>query len=75
MPITFDKLFSFLESKGENKNFLRENGIYPNTVDRLIKNKPVSTEIIERVCRLLDAQPGDLMAFIPETEETNKDSG
>lgn len=66
MPITFDRLFQFLESHGKNKNFLRENGLFPNTVDRLIKNKHVSTEIIERVCRVLNCQPADLMEYIED---------
>lgn len=70
MPITFNKLFEFLDLKGKNKNWLRQNGILPNTVDRLIKNKSVSTEIIERVCKLLDCQPGDLMEFIDDEDHT-----
>ena len=69
MAIIFDRLFSALEAQGKNKNFLRKNGILPNTVDRLIKNKPVSTEIIDRICSLLECQPGDIMEFKKEAGE------
>jgi len=70
LPITFNRLESFLISKGKNKYWLRQNGILANTVDRLVKNKPVSTEIIERICKLLDCQPEDIMEYVPDTEDT-----
>lgn len=66
MPITYDKLFSFLESKGVNKRWLRLNGIHANSVDRLIKNGYVSAEIIERICKLLECQPGDIMEYVED---------
>lgn len=72
MSISFNKLFLFLKAKGKNKNWLRQNGILPNTVDRLIKNKPVSTEIIDRICTLLDCQPSELMEYT--SENTHNDS-
>lgn len=71
VPISFNKLFLFLETKGKNKSWLRQNGILPNTVDRLVKNKPVSTEIIDRVCALLDCQPSELMEYMPKSEESH----
>lgn len=69
MPITYQTLFEFLELKGLNRRWLRLNGIHPNTVDRLNKDGYVSTEIIERICKLLDCQPGDIMKYIPDEEE------
>lgn len=69
MPISYDKLFNFLENKGLNKRWLRLNGIHANSVDRLKNNGYVSTEIIERVCKLLDCQPGDVMEYVPAEAE------
>ena len=69
--ISYRKLFICLEEQGKNKYWLRQNGIHPNTVDRLIKDRYVSTEIIERLCRLLNCQPSDIMEFLPE-ETTNE---
>ncbi len=68
MSITYHKLFSYLESKGVNKRWLRLNGIHANTVDRLVKNSYVSTEIIDRICKLLNCQPGDIMEYVDNTE-------
>lgn len=61
--------FNYLESKGLNKRWLRLNGLHPNTVDRLVKDGYVSTEIIERICNLLDCQPGDIMEYVPDSQE------
>lgn len=66
MPITYNKLFAFLDSKGVNKRWLRLNGIHANSVDRLKKNGYVSTEIIERICKLLECQPGDIMEYVED---------
>ena len=66
MSVSYRKLFALLDDKGLNKRWLRLNGIHPNTVDRLVKDGYVSTEIIERICALLDCQPGDIMEYIQE---------
>jgi DNA-binding Xre family transcriptional regulator len=69
MPISYSKLFLLLEEQGKNKYWLRQNGIHPNTVDRLIKGSPISTEIIERLCKLLNCKIEDIMEYIPENKE------
>lgn len=69
MPISYEKLFSLMEQQGINKRWLRLNGIHANSVDRLIKNQYVTTEIIERLCKLLNCQPGDIMEYIPDEAE------
>lgn len=68
MAISYKKLFTLLEKMGLNKNYLRKNGFHANTVDRLIKNQSVNTDIINRLCTLLDCQPGDIMEYIKEDE-------
>lgn len=72
MSLSYAKLFSLLNTKGKNKHWLRLNGIHPNTVDRLIKGDPISTEIIERLCRLLECQPSDLMEYQSDYTNTKK---
>lgn len=66
MAISFNKLFELLSKRGLNKNYLRKNGFHANTVDRLIKNQSVNSDIIDRLCRLLDCQPGDIMEYIKD---------
>lgn len=54
----------------QNKYFLRKNGIHAAVVDKLINNKTIDTTTIERICKLLDCQPGEIMEYI---EDDNKE--
>lgn len=65
--IKFDKLFARLAEEGKPATrWLRDNGLHPNVVDRLRKNGSVKVETIDRLCSLLDCQPGDIMEYTPE---------
>lgn len=67
MPIIFDPLFEILKEKGyPATSWLRSKGLHSSTVDNLRKNKPVSTETIEKVCSLLNVQPAQIMKYIRE---------
>jgi DNA-binding Xre family transcriptional regulator len=44
-------------------------GIHAATVDRLKHNMSVNTEIIDRLCKILDCQPGDIMEYVPDDNE------
>lgn len=57
-----------MEMRGINKNYFRTHGIYAATVDRLKHNKSVNTDIINRLCKILDCQPGDIMEYVPNEE-------
>lgn len=68
MPISYAKLFSLMEAKGLKKYDLRKNGIHAAVVDKLIKGGTIDTTTIEKLCRLLDCQPGDIMEYVPEED-------
>lgn len=46
--------------------YLRTNGISPAIVDKMLNDGDVSTVTINKVCKLLDCQPGDIMEYIPD---------
>ena len=49
-----------------NKTQLRDcSGITSSTLARLSKNKGVSLEALERICRALDCDIGDVVEFAP----------
>lgn len=73
--ITYNKLFTLLETKGKNKAWLRKNGLTPTAVDWLIKNKDVKVSTIDKLCNLLDCQPGDILTFTKDEEEKDEDRG
>jgi len=65
--IDFAKLWSVMEKREVNKQWLRNNGLHANTVSKLTKNENVTCEVICHLCSLLDCQPGDIMEHVPNT--------
>lgn len=55
-----------LGSKGEKI-------IGERTIQVLREGRPVSFEILARLCRLLDCQPGDLLEYVPDEDEHQPD--
>ena len=70
MSLSYKKLFDLMERKNINKHFLRLNGFNSKVVDRLVKESHVNTATIEKLCALLDCQPGDIMEYIPDGKES-----
>ncbi len=65
LKISYDKLFELMKIKGIKKIDLRNAGLSPTVVDRLVKNKNVNTSTIVRLCEILDCQPNDIMECEP----------
>ena len=61
--IDFSRLWTLMEKKKLNKQWLKNNGIHSNTVAKLTKNENVTCEVICNLCRLLDCQPGEIMEY------------
>ena len=71
MAIRYDKLFVLLEQRGHSLTYwLRQNGFHSATVTKLRKNEQINTDTLNSLCRLLDCQPGDIMEYVPDKEET-----
>lgn len=67
MPIKYDKLFALLRAREQSATYwLRQQGLHPATVNKLRKDQTVTTDTIERLCRLLGCQPGDLMEYVED---------
>lgn len=67
--IKYNKLFALLESRGLSAtNWLRQNGVHPSVVNKLRKNERVNTDTIDRLCSLLQCQPGDFLEYVEPTE-------
>jgi DNA-binding Xre family transcriptional regulator len=67
--ISFGKLDALLIERGKKWQYLRDSGISPGIVAKL-KNGTghTDTRTIERVCEILDCQPGDIMEYKPKAE-------
>lgn len=61
-----------LKSKGFNTNKLRQEKLLSeSTIQKLRTGTGVSWGNIETLCRLLECQPGDILEFLPDSEEEN----
>lgn len=64
MAISYDNLWKMLIDKKMNKTQLKESaGISTNAVAKLGKNEYVSLETLEKICKLLQCNIGDIVEF------------
>ena len=62
MPISYDKLFELMK-----ENRLRKEKLISQVIlQKLRIGGNVDTRTIERLCAMLDCQPGDIMEYLPE---------
>lgn len=67
MPIKYYRLFDLLQRRGMKKtDLLTLAGISAPTLAKLSKGATVTTEVVEKICATLGAQPGDIMEYIPD---------
>ena len=60
---------NILSERQMNKRQLSEAiGIKANTMSALSKNRNVNMETINRICKYLHVQPGEIMEWIPDAE-------
>ena len=71
MAITFAKLFDLFESKGITTYRIRkENIVSQGTLTKMKNgNGNIDTRTIDKICRVLNCQPGDIMEYVPDNEE------
>lgn len=70
MAIKFYKLLDILNRRGMSKEVLRENiGISSATMAKISAHKSVSLDVINKICKALDVQPGDIMEYVQEDEK------
>ena len=65
--ITFDPMREFMEENGITQYQLLKNGILlPAHVTRLSYNHNFTLKFIDKLCRELNCQPGDLIEYVKE---------
>lgn len=67
--ICFDLLWETMQKKGISQYRLLQAGIDNKTLDGLKKNKNITLLTLEKICRILDCAPNDVVIFLPDTEE------
>lgn len=73
MAISYNKLWKQLIDKKISVADLRKKAdIAPNTMTRMKKDQEVTIQILERICRTLDTDFGDIMEYIPDENDVEK---
>lgn len=66
--IIYSKLATILRERNMQWKDLCDAGISINMPAKFSKNKPMNTDIINKVCEYLKVQPSEIMEWIPDAE-------
>lgn len=70
MAISYNKLWKLLVDKKMSKADLRKAaGIAPNTMTRLRRDEEVTLTVLNKICKTLEVDIGDIMEFLPDIED------
>lgn len=70
MQISYKKLWKLLIDKDmQKKDLLADAEISWATITKMSKNKPVSMEMLLKVCEALKCNVGDIVDFIPDEQD------
>ncbi len=70
MAVCYKKLWKMLIDKDMIKKDLRlQTGLSTSTMSKLSKDENVSMDIIEKICKVLNCDVGDIMEFVPDKKE------
>lgn len=67
MDISYKRLWKLLIDRDLKKKDLQQlAGISPSSISKLSTNKPVSMDVLVRVCRALQVDIGDVVELVPK---------
>lgn len=70
MPFKYDKAFALLKERGITTYSIRKDNLISQAALTKMKNGKgsIDTRTLERICALLNCQPGDIMEYVPEPQ-------
>ena len=77
--ITFNPFFRRSEIKGKSDSYIsRKTGIDISTLKKMRKHNDVPSDVIGKICQVLECQPGDIMEagtiYVIPAKDIKKDS-
>lgn len=71
MPLKYKiNVLAALKEKGYNTNRIRLEGLFSqSTLQKLREGKGIAWENLEKICRLLECQPADIIEYVKENEQ------
>lgn len=75
MATNYNSLWKKLIDKGMSKTDLRmAAGMSSGTLARLSKCEPVETTTLEKICKVLECDIGDIVSYVPDGSENAHDA-
>ena len=75
MAISYNRLWKrLIDLDLSRTDMMRRANISTNVLARLGKGAPVSMESMEKICKVLNCNIGDVMEFVPDNENGGKDA-
>lgn len=69
MSIKYDKLLKLMEEKGVTSYTIKKDNIIGQATFKKIKEGgDIDTRTIDKLCKLLNCQPGDIMEYVEDEE-------
>lgn len=73
MAVSYDKFFRLVSSrKLRTTDILQMTGFSANILTRMRRNKYISMDKLESICRAFDCSVDDVLSFIPDQNERGK---
>ncbi len=70
MPISYNKLLTVFKEKGVTSYTIKKEKIVgQSTWKKIHENGHIDTRTIEALCKYLNCQPGDILEYIPDTQD------
>lgn len=74
MAVSYDKLWKLLIDKKMSKAQLRKAaGVSPNTFTKMNKGEDVAISVLDRICKELNCDYGDIITRIPDEYGGNEE--
>ena len=76
MAVSYKRLWHILLDRDMKKKDLQEAaGLTKYAINKLSRDEDVTTEILGKICDALDCTTVDIMEFVPEKNDKNKQDG
>ena len=75
MAISYNRLWKLLVDKKMSKSDLRKAvEMSPQTLTKMRRDEPITLTTLERICRVLNSDFGDIVEYIPNEEVEKNES-
>jgi putative transcriptional regulator len=76
MATSYNKLWKLLVDKKMSKADLRKaSGVSPNTMTKLRRDEPVMLSVLDKICKVLDANYGDIVDYVADGDSGEQTKG